>query len=52
MIGNPVYNTIILNSRRRPGANRHPHWGSHRLHTTPLPQDHNHTIADNTDKTC
>jgi hypothetical protein len=49
MLRNPVAHTLILNSGRQPGANRHPRWGSDRLHTTPLPQDHNHTIADNTD---
>jgi 2TM domain len=49
MIANPVEHTLVLNSGRQPGADRHPRWGSDRLHTTPLPQDHNHTIADNTD---
>ena len=49
MLGNPVEHTLILNSGRQPGANRHPRWSSDRLHTTPLPQDHTHTIADTTD---
>jgi len=49
MIGNPVEHALIFNSGRQPGADRHPRWGSDRLHTTPLPQDHTDTIADNTD---
>jgi hypothetical protein len=51
MLRNPVEHTLILNSGRQPGANRHPRWSSDRLHTTPLPQDHTHILAANTDKT-
>jgi hypothetical protein len=50
MIGNRIQNTLICDRGRQPGADRHPRWGGDRLHSTPLPQDHNHILAGNTDK--
>jgi hypothetical protein len=50
MIANPVEHALVLNSGRQPGADRDPRWGGDRLHSTPLPQDHNHILAGNTDK--